>query len=238
LVAIGESRLNDLRRFLNRTERTVLIPNGVKIPSEAELSIARSAGRAKLKLAPGQLLCLGVGRMVEQKRPLLFLQCAKKIAYQIPDSIFYWVGDGPLRPQWDRFVDEHGLSRRVFVTGWIEDVRQYYAAGDLLLHTAAYEGLPFALLEAMAAGLPCALTANLIQDFDFLVNDVAIAVDETSDAWIAQVANLEQRKRRGSVSRQIASSQFSLDRVADDYERLYRSAAGKSMHAYRVLHSA
>jgi glycosyltransferase involved in cell wall biosynthesis len=238
LVAIGKSRLLDLRRFLRSNEKTVLISNGVQIPSEADLRAARPAGRAKLALSAGQFLCLGVGRMVEQKRPILFLHCAKKIAERVPDSIFCWVGDGPLRTQWDRFVEENGLSKRVFVTGWVEDVRPYYAAADLLLHTAAYEGLPLALLEAMAAGLPCALTPNLMQDFGFLTKEVAITVDEISDTWTAQVVDAEQRSRRGSASRQIVSNQFSLERMADEYERLYWSAMAESTHAHRVLHSA
>jgi glycosyltransferase involved in cell wall biosynthesis len=235
IVAISENRLADLENFLNDRSKTVLVRNGVRIPSLTELQSLRAAKRAEMQLKPDQLLCIGVGRMVEQKRPLLFLNLAEKVVAKIPNAVFCWVGDGPLRPSWDAFVAERRLNNHVFVTGWVADVHPYYAAGDLFFHTAAFEGLPLAVLEAMAGGLPLVLTQNLLNDLDFLDPSVAIVADETRADWIDVINSPQELHRLGSAARDLSSNQFSLERMAEDYLRLYRAAVG-STNADRILH--
>jgi glycosyltransferase involved in cell wall biosynthesis len=236
IVAISENRLTDLDNFLRDRAKTVLVRNGVKIPSLAELRSLRIAKRTDLQLKPDQLVCIGVGRMVEQKRPLLFLSLAEKVIRKIPRAIFYWVGDGPLRPRWDDFVAERKLNNHVFVTGWLPDVHPYFAAADLFFHTAAFEGLPLAILEAMAAGLPLVLTQNLLDDLDFLDPTVAIVAEETRVDWIDAISSPGERQRLGLAGRDLSTKQFSIERMAEDYLKLYRAAAGSS-HADRILHS-
>jgi glycosyltransferase involved in cell wall biosynthesis len=236
IVAISESRLTDLENFLRGRAETVLVRNGVRIPPLAELRSLRAAKRADLQLKPDQLVCIGVGRMVEQKRPLLFLSLAEKVVSKIPNAIFYWVGDGPLRPQWDDFVVERKLNKRVFVTGWVPEVHPYLAAADLFFHTAAFEGLPLAVLEAMAAGLPLVLTQNLLDDLDFLDPTVAIVAEETQANWIETIKSPRVRQRFGSAGRDLSSKQFSLERMAEDYLKLYQAAAEYAGHADRILH--
>jgi glycosyltransferase involved in cell wall biosynthesis len=224
IVAISENRLTDLDHFLRGRAETVLVRNGVRIPPLAELGSLRAAKRAELELKPHQLVCIGVGRMVEQKRPLLFLSLAEKVVSKIPNAIFYWVGDGPVRPRWDDFVAERKLNSHVFVTGWVSDVHPYFAAADLFFHTAAFEGLPLAVLEGMAAGLPLVLTQNLLDDLDFLDPTVAIVAEEKQVDWIEAINSPAERQRLGSAGRDLSSKQFSLERMAKDYLRLYRAA--------------
>lgn len=236
IVAISENRHSDLENFLNGRSKTVLVRNGVRIPSLTELQSLRAAKRTDLQMKPDQLLCIGVGRMVEQKRPFLFLSFAEKVLAKIPDAVFYWIGDGPLRPRWEAFVAERHLNNRVFVTGWVPDVHPYYAAADLFFHTAAFEGLPLALLEAMAAGLPLVVTQNLLNDLDFLDPTVAIVAEETRADWIDIVGSPRELQHLGSAARDLSVNQFSLQRMAEDYLRLYQEAVGPT-HADRVLHS-
>ena len=225
IVAISENRLTDLNDFLQNRAKTVLVRNGVRIPPLAELRSLRAAKRADLGLKPDQLLCIGVGRMVEQKRPFLFLSLAEKVVSKIPNAIFYWVGDGPLLSRWNDFVAERKLSKHVFVTGWVPEVHPYYAAADLFFHTAAFEGLPLAVLEAMAAGLPLVLTQNLLDDLDFLDPTVAIVAQETQVDWIETINSSQERRRLGSTARDLSSKQFSLERMAQEYLKLYHAAA-------------
>jgi glycosyltransferase involved in cell wall biosynthesis len=221
IVAPGNSRLTDLQTFLGRNDRTTLVQNGVPIPALNGLSELRSAKRKELNIRGDQLLCVAVGRMVEQKRPLLFLDLAGKIASLMPQTVFCWVGDGPLRSEWNLAAAKKGLANRVFVTGWVGEVQPFYAAADLFLHTAAYEGLPLALLEAMAAGLPCVLTPNLLEDLKFLDSTATVATDESSHHWIQSISDPGERRRLGSGARNIAVRNFSVARMARDYELLY-----------------
>jgi glycosyltransferase involved in cell wall biosynthesis len=237
IVAIGNSRLTDLQTFLGRSDRTALVRNGVPIPAMNRLLEMRSAKRDELNIRGDQLLCIGVGRMVEQKRPLLFLDLAGRIASEIPQTVFGWVGDGPLRPEWNLAAAQKGLSNRVFVTGWVGEVQPFYAAADLFLHTAAYEGLPLALLEAMGAGLPCVLTPNLLQDLEFLDSTAIIAAGESGPTWIQTISDPSERQRLGSGARDIAIRHFSVARMAREYELLYEKVTTKAADANRILHT-
>ena len=228
LVAIGASRRSDLDRFLGRQngEAAALVENGVPLPSRQDLSRLRQETRRRLGLHDGQLLGVGVGRMVEQKRPLLFLEYAAQIAAAEPRASFCWIGDGPLRPQWEAEAARYPLTNRVSAPGWAQDVLPYYAAADFFLHTAAYEGLPLALLEAMGAGLPCVVTSNLYQDLECL--QLARVLRAGEGGWIAALAASDRRQEIGERCRELVARQYSVERMARDYSALYeRALAGR-----------
>ena len=236
-VAIGNSRLADLRTFLGQSDRTAVVRNGVPVPTMNRLAELRSAKRNELNIRDDQLLCIDVGRMVEQKRPLLFLDMAARIASEMPQTVFCWVGDGPLRSEWDLAAEKKGLADRAFVTGWVGEVQPFYAAADLFLHTAAYEGLPLALLEAMAAGLPCLLTPNLLQDLHFLDPTATIATEENGRTWIQAISDPSERRRLGICARDAAVRHFSAARMAREYELLYEKVTTGCGDANRILHT-
>jgi glycosyltransferase involved in cell wall biosynthesis len=228
LIAIGASRRSDLNRFLRwrNGKGAALVENGVPLPSRQDLAHLRHETRRRLGLHDDHLLGLGVGRMVEQKRPLLFLEYAAQIAEAEPRARFCWVGDGPLKPQWDAEVARQALNNRVSTPGWAREVLPYYAAADFFLHTAAYEGLPLALLEAMGAGLPCVVTSNLYDDLEFL--QLARALRAGEKGWIAALTRAAQRQELGERCRDLVARQYSVERMARDYIALYELAvAGK-----------
>ena len=228
LVAIGASRRSDLNRFLGAHNRkgAELVENGVPLPSPQELERLRRETRRQLGLDDGHLLGLGVGRMVEQKRPLLFLEYAGQIAALEPRARFCWIGDGPLRPQWEAKVAAQTWGNRVSAPGWAQRVLPYYAAADFFLHTAGFEGLPLALLEAMAAGLPCVVTSNLFDDLEFL--KLTRVLRAGGGGWIAALTDAAQRDELGEDCRDLVARRYSVERMAQGYLALYeRAVAGR-----------
>jgi glycosyltransferase involved in cell wall biosynthesis len=196
------------------------IPNGVPIPSQEQLLRDRAEYRNRLAADSEDIVFLGVGRMVPQKRPLLFLQVARMIVGYITNAKFCWLGDGPLRPEWDWTVQHFGLAEKISAPGWVADPGPFYAASDVFLHLAAFEGLPLAVLEAMAAGLPCCLTPNLIAEFGNL--EGLISVDCENPAWLKDLQNAVSRRYLGDLVRKSAIEMFSVERMASDYLSLYR----------------
>jgi glycosyltransferase involved in cell wall biosynthesis len=177
LVTVSEPRNADLRAFLGNSHLITAIPNGVPIPA-ALPSADRTRIRAELGIAPGELAILALGRMTAQKRPMLFLEIASRILTKVPEAKFFWIGDGPLVAEWDARAAALGIVPRAQRLGWREDVTSLLASGDLLLHTAEYEGLPLAILEAMAVGLPCAVSETLHREMPFLDESNSIRVSE------------------------------------------------------------
>src|SRR3989442_1695544 len=158
--------------------RTVL--NGVPIPDLERVQDLRVQKRRELGLKDDDLLVLGLGRLVEQKRPDLFLTAARELHRQFPTTKFLWLGDGKFSPNWDERVVREKLGGIVSRTDWNSEVLPFLSAADLLLHVAEYEGLPLAVIEAMSAKVPCAIRRNLTIEMPFFNDSNVIFVDDAA----------------------------------------------------------
>jgi len=167
---------------------------------------------------------VGVGRMVAQKRPLLFLETAAEIHRHIPEARFRWVGDGSLAADWDAWVAERKLGHVIRRLPWQNEVPRFLSAADVFMHTAEFEGLAFAILEALAAGLPCAITPNLLTDMPFLNPQNSIAIGPDGD-WIGTLRDRAKLCEIGRSARRLAEEEFSFARMAAEYEALYHECA-------------
>ncbi len=225
LVPTLDQRERELREFAGSAARIKTVLNGVPIPDLA----ARPAARATVRLEIGAAECapivIGVGRVVAQKRPLLWLEWAGKIRASVPSARFVWVGDGALAGDFDRAVNARGLAGCVHRVGWTKDVPRYLLASDAFLHTAEFEGLSFALLEALAAGLPVLISENLLAELHFLTPDVSIALKNGSAPALPSPAALAAL---GENARRLAEEKFSFGTMAANYEALYREAVART----------
>ena len=219
-VAVQDTRRDELSSFLGSDARTRTIFNGVPPVDLSRMPALRSAMRAELNVPDGQLLVVGVGRLVPQKRPLVFLEMAKRLHEQHPQARFVWVGDGELSAEWQAAVARNGLSGVVSCTGWKSDVRPYLAAADLLLHTAEFEGLPFAMIEAMSMGVPCAISRSVASELPFLDARNAVVYDDPGR--LEHLAARPQALREvGEAARALMNERFSDHAMAASYEELY-----------------
>jgi glycosyltransferase involved in cell wall biosynthesis len=93
------------------------------------------------------------------------------------------------------------------------------------MHTAHFEGLPLAILEAMSAALPLALTPNLPEEMPFLksTQPILLKAGEVDAPTLNDRAELQER---GDAGRRLIEEQFSFERMAEGYEALYLSAVG------------
>ena len=221
LVTVLESRKKDLARFIGSEDRISVVPNGVPLFDLAKLRGLRRIKRGELQLDTADFLFLALGRMVPQKRPMLFLQLAEKIHARIPQARFMWVGDGHLSNEWDQWVAERQLSKVIRRISWQPDVQPFLCAADAFLHVAEYEGLPLALLEAMSAGLPCAVKENLLAEMPFLNPGNSISVGD-DDSWITPLTDHDLLAKIGEAARKIVEEQFTHSRMAELYEPIYR----------------
>jgi glycosyltransferase involved in cell wall biosynthesis len=223
LVTVLEQRRTDLEDFLGKGESARLrtVPNGVPLYDLTNRDESHDAKRAELGVAHDSLLFLGVGRMVPQKRPRLFLETALRIAERLPHARFYWIGDGLLAEQWDLWVAERHLQGVIERVPWQRDVLPWLFAADAFLHTAEFEGLPLAVLEALSASLPVCLTPNLLSEMPFLTPEVAIPVGEGSPEWADILADPDLLRVKGIAARKLAEEQFSYGMMAKRYVDLY-----------------
>ena len=230
-VTTPASRARQLRELLGPSPPVVNLLNGVPLPALDHLAAQRPVQREQLGLSPDEFLVLGVGRMAAQKRPLLFLDLAEALSRSLPRARFLWVGDGVMSGAWDARVQERGLAKTVRRLAWQPDVQPFLAAADLFLHTAEYEGLPFAVLEALAAGKPAAISAELAAELDVFTPKNTCLFRGAGD--LAQLVGDPARLAAlAAAGRAFAESDLSMDAMAARYLDLYgrlRGAPGRSI---------
>jgi glycosyltransferase involved in cell wall biosynthesis len=221
LVSVQAVREKALRDFIGDGARTATVLNGVPWVDRAAMHSERQRKRAELGVSDGELVVLGVGRLVAQKRPIRFLSIAKRLHEQVPQTRFVWVGDGSLAAQWREAIARDQMGDFVSCAGWQSDVLPFLLAGDVLLHVAEFEALPFVLIEAMAARLACAVTRNLASELSFLDEKNVLFVDDLPEL----ARKLADQETVASVARagwELVKDRLSAARMAESYEQLYR----------------
>jgi glycosyltransferase involved in cell wall biosynthesis len=227
LITVLENRRQDLATFIGNSARIHMIPNGVPLYDLTRQATVREAKRTDLGIASDQQLIIAVGRMVPQKRPLVFLAQAAEILRRYPKTKFLWVGDGELSKAWDEWVGAHKLDKTIRRLAWRNDVPALLMAADLFLHVAEFEGLPLAILEAMSATLPCAIASHLLREMPFLNvgNSISVADD---GAWMTALGDSHRLHSIGAASRKLVEEKYSYAKMAEAYEALYQQSLGKS----------
>ncbi len=111
--------------------------------------------------APDSRMVVCVGRLCEQKGQLLLLSAAREMAQHGEDFELVLAGDGEMRPELERLIDEYDLRSRVRITGWVsgEQVRALLSQARALILPSFAEGLPVVIMEAMALGRPVVTTS-------------------------------------------------------------------------------
>jgi glycosyltransferase involved in cell wall biosynthesis len=153
VVVCGRAAHDSLPRRLRRrrSHKLAVVPNGVDV-DRIDAALA-AVGGEPTGTCPA-LTVVSVNRLIPLKDPSTLLE-AFSAARGSSDQLLL-VGDGPLRPRLQRAVTEARLDRAVTFTGIVprDDVYRILATADVFVSTSRGEGLPVALLEAMACGCP------------------------------------------------------------------------------------
>ena len=121
--------------------------------SAGDLSISDSLG------IPRNARVVGIVANLRRVKDLpLFLRAARIVSLEVPDAVFLLVGRGQLRAELSRLATELGIRDKVYFSGERGDVPDYLARIAIGCLTSESEGLPNAILEYMAAGLPVVAT--------------------------------------------------------------------------------
>ena len=163
------------------------------------------------------------GRLSKPKNQRLLMEAVRKAAGPQRDVTLNILGGGPLREELEAYIKDNVLEDIVHLWGHVDHVEDYFAQADLFALSSTYEGLPLAVLEAMAAGLPIVSTdVGGVRD---IVTDNGILVDPGNlNALVQAICTLSDRKdireAMGKNSRQHVQ-QFDSAAIAKQYIELY-----------------
>jgi glycosyltransferase involved in cell wall biosynthesis len=152
-ICVAESEAEDVRAALGRGDDSIVtIVNGVDIPALPDES-ERAEARAEFGLSEETVAGAWIGGLEAVKDPLTAVSAAVTVAKAGVTFCLLVAGDGPLLPSASAAADE-GPPGAVRLLGFQKDVRRVLAAADVFVLSSLREGMSYALLDAMALGLP------------------------------------------------------------------------------------
>ncbi len=201
-----------------------VIPNGVDL-ERVDATLRRVRGERGDRPAEGRRFRLvNVGKFTEQKGHGFLLDVVKRL----PEVDLVLVGDGPLRPGIRARVEREGLAERVRFTGLVarEQVYAELLDADLFVSPALWEGLPIAVLEAMALSTPVLLSdiaphreiRREQADLPLLAADPG-AWEAAIRDWSARTP--DARAGAGAGNRRTVERAFTLARMHERYTEVY-----------------
>ncbi len=212
VVACSQGELEAARQV---TTRTALIPNAIDLAliDEVRSEVRPHRGDAPLTIAIS-------GRVAPQRAPGLFARIATETRERSPRDVkFLWIGDG------DVTVDL--AAAPVEICGWLvrdEALRRLWDDVDIYLHTSLWEGLPLAILEAMALGKPVVAT-NVVGNRDAVADGETGLLADTAEGLVSALLRLiedaELRDAMGRAGRARVEERFSLPAMLARYACLY-----------------
>ncbi|MBD3869609.1 MAG: glycosyltransferase family 4 protein, partial [Acidobacteria bacterium] len=218
-------------------ERVVRLPNGVDMerfrPAESEAEKDQLKERLGLPRVP---VALFTGIVLARKNVDYVLRVFLKIREKGLEGHLVIAGPSeggggkPGGPYFDRLqemIRTAGMEKDVTFTCRIGNVEEYIRASDMFLFAPHKEGMPNVLLEAMSGGLPCVVSRiSGIEDvIESGVNGFIFDLANESgyeDAVTSLFRNPELRAEISDKARKRIQARFSLERVADEYCRIYR----------------
>lgn len=184
--------------------KIIVIPNGIT-PFDIT-AVNKQEARKTLGLGDDDIFLVSVGRLVYQKGHEFLVQALVKVASRFPNVKIGICGEGPSRSRLESQILELGLSNNVRLLGEWADVSPVLAVADIFVLPSRWEGLPMALLEAMAVGLP--VIATRVEGVEEVITDNVhglLVVPEDSDnlahAIIRILKNPELRNQIGAAAK-------------------------------------
>lgn len=217
-----------------QAEKMVVIPNGVDTARFRPDFAARAAVRAELGIAPDAPVVILPARFHPLKDQRTFLQAAATAAGSVPEAQFVLCGSGidDTNEELMGWVSALGLGMYVRLLGPVEDMPRLLAAADVGCLSSRGEAFPLALVEMMACGLPCAVTA--VGDAPQVLADTGRVTPPGDAPALAQsltaLLGLDPPARQalGKQARQRVESQYSVAQMARRYAELYAAVLEQS----------
>ena len=212
--------------------RSHVIVNGIDAGRIAAAAMTRAAARQSLQLEPDALVLGTVARFDPVKALDALLRAFAVAVDAEPAARLLIVGDGPEAPRLRALAVTLGLEARLRLPGFVAHASRLLPALDLYVSASRKEGLPLALLEAMACGLPVAAT-RVPGHMDVVeqgVTGLLVAPDDHRSLGRAMrdlMAEPAGRSAMGQAGRRRVEERFAASRMAAETADLYRSVAGR-----------
>lgn len=155
-----------------------------------------------------------IGRLDQEKNPFFTLEIFKQICQLNPEVQCIYIGDGEFRSDLEQKVKDAGLHERILFTGAVDNVDEWLSYIDAIVMPSLFEGLPFVLVEAQAAGIH-ALVSDTVSEESNITGLVEYkSLNETPENWAKRLLELAEMPRE-DMSQKLKEAGFSIENSAE-----------------------
>ena len=229
VIGVSEEIVLNLNKGLVPKKKLLVIDNG--IDTEATFNIKdynEKQLRRELGLREDSILVGSLGRLTEQKDYGTLILSAVEVLKKTNNCEFFIAGEGLLKDALLQLVREHGVDDSFHFVGYREDIGSLLKLMDIFVLSSLSEGLPMAMLEAMAAGLPIVVTrvGGIPQVVINNQNGQLVDKDnpqQLAEALLALVKSKEKRSLTGNNARKTILAKYSMHQMTQKHIELYNS---------------
>ena len=223
LITINEEDYNRAKKYLVVKNRRVEKVQGVGIDIEEyqTYQLDKEEKRKELGILSDQYLLISIGELTKRKNHQIVIKALalikrgcrkKKIKYLI-------CGEGPERKRLERLIKKEGLEDIVLLSGYRTDAKELLKISDCFLFPSRQEGLPVALMEAMAVGIP--VVCSRIRGNKDLLSQGKWLVEQSPKAYKKAIIEVMKGEQKGYTA---LSASCDRKAVEKEYRRIYVQA--------------
>ncbi|OUO52401.1 hypothetical protein B5F77_08615 [Parabacteroides sp. An277] len=205
------------------SNRCFVINNAINLNLYAYNEDTRNILRKEMNLE-GKIVWVQVGSLSSNKNQTFSIHLFQKFHAKYPDSFFLLCGDGQIKGQLTKIIEEKGLTNCVRLLGNVTNVNEILNACDLFIMPSLFEGLGLSAIEAQASGLPC-VVSSAIPDDALINNNIIKCHTWNEDEWLKAIENvysLHTNREDAFITIQQAGYDVKIeaDKLASKYKQL------------------
>lgn len=234
VIAVSEAVGRHLRaQQLVPADKISVVHNGIDLErvALARSRFDREKFYARWELPESSMLVGSVGALTPLKGHDDFLRAAVRIGEAFPNAFFVIAGtdSSPIqanRSHLERLIQEYGLTNRVRMIGWVDELTWLFCALDVFVSASRTESFGLAIVEAMAGGAAVVATETegakeILRNGETGLLVPVGDVEALTESVKALLADPRERDRISNRAREAATSRFGLDRMVDQVEGIY-----------------
>jgi len=232
IIAVSEATKRALvERHGVDPSKIVVIPNGVD-PADSR-RVQRKQARERFGVDGGALVIGSVGELIPRKGHSYLIEALPAVRSRVGEDVrLVLVGGGIARPALERLAEEKGVLDAVVFAGRVRDAGALLSAFDVFAMPSLMEAMPFALIEAMAAGLPAVAASAWGIPEVVVEGETGFLVppgdaDALADALARLLEDRSLRGAMGAAAKARAEAVFSLEAMASKTVEVYGEVAGR-----------
>lgn len=211
-------------------ENTVVIPNSINVAKYSNLK-KDTRLMAELGLNENHFIVGNISRFDEQKNQKLIIQAAYFLTKKYPQMRFVLVGDGKLLTRMKQLAHDSNLEEYVIFTGEQSELTPYYSIFDVFTFPTLWEGMPYVLLEAMAARLPiiCSDLPNLKEVIRPNISAITMNPRDMDELFVNISALYQSGELREMLAQNAAidATQYDETEIIPEVGHVYLEVLGK-----------